>query len=130
MNNAAADQTALYRSDFVGDSNRLSPAALARMGRLVQSGCASSLRWIVEPSGDQDLDLSRVDSVVSELTLRGNSPIDVTLATPAAIGLTGPEAERIAGGVTQNNSTPSNASIRNNSGRFGPVGFGRFSGGF
>lgn len=130
VTNAVADLSALYRSDFVGDSTQLSPAALDRIGRLVQAGGASSLRWIVEPSGDQDLDLARVDSVVSELTLRGNTPIDVSLATPAAIGLTGPEAERIAGGVTQTNNVPSNASIRNNASRFGPIGFGRFSGEF
>ena len=130
---AAADQTALYRSDFVGDSTTLSPAAKDRMGRLIHSGCGGNLPWIVEPSGDSDLDLARVESVVSELTLRGASPIDVTLATPAAIGLTGPEAERIAGGLGQNRNVPSNASIRNEAGRFGLGGFGGlggFRGGF
>ena len=122
---AAADQFVLYRCDFVGDSTSLSPAALDRVGRLVQAGAAGNLPWIVEPSDDAAIDLARVDSVISELSGRGVSPVDVSIATPAALGLTGTLAEGILGTQVGNGRGSFNSLGR---GRSGFGGFGRFGG--
>lgn len=118
VNAAVADQFVLYRCDFVGDSSDLSPAAKARIGRLVQSGAASHMPWVVEPSDKSALDLARVDSAINELTSLGVSPVDVTIATPAALGLAGPLAEGILGmqGARSNSTF--------NSGGRGRTGFG------
>ena len=125
---AAADQFVLYRCDFVGDSTVLSPAAMERIGRLVEAGVAGSMPWIVEPSDDEALDLARVDSAINALSRRGVSPIDVSIATPAALGLTGPLAEGILGTQVGNGRSTFNSRGRSQSGFGGFNGFGGFGG--
>lgn len=103
---ALADQLAFYRSDFIGDTVELSPSATERIGRLARytENETSSLPWIVEPTGDPSLDQARLDNVAFQLESHGFPPVNVTLATPAAIGLSGPQAERVAGAVGVNSS--------------------------
>jgi hypothetical protein len=125
VNAATADQFVLYQCDFVGDSTNLSPAALARIGRLAQSGSASNMSWVVEPSGDGALDLARMDAAINELTGRGVSPVDVTIATPAALGLAGTLAEGILGRQGGRGNSTFNSGGRGGTG-FGFGGFGGF----
>ncbi len=127
VSSALADQSVMYRSDFVGATADLSPAALERIGRLAHSGSSHGIQWFVEPSDEEELDIARVESVTHELSKRGVSSIDVSIATPAAVGLSGPQAERIASGLGQNRNAQSNSRARTSS-NFGARGF-RGSGG-
>ena len=95
VTSAIADQTVLYQADFIGKTEVLSPGAVERMARNANSGLAKRPAFI-EPSGDTSLDAARVNSVSIQLASLGiGSPI-VELATPAALGLRGPQAERVA----------------------------------
>lgn len=123
---AAADQTVLYQADFVDRSATLSPAALERLSRHAQTDLAAVGSWVIEPSGEGTLDTARVDAVSKELAIRGvESPV-IQIAIPAALGLTGPQAERVAGslGSARNANSGSNAPISR------PSGFGGFGNGF
>ncbi len=126
---AAADQSVLYISDFVGTTTQLSPAATQRIGRLVQAGAAENLPWVIESSDDSDLDATRANALVEALAELGVAPIDVTIGTPAALGLRGPQAERIAGNAGRNRNSISNSRARTG-GRNGGFGFGGFGRGF
>ncbi|MEE2938556.1 MAG: hypothetical protein VYA84_21425 [Planctomycetota bacterium] len=123
---AAADQTVLYQADFVDRSATLSPAALKRLSRQAQTDLAVARAWVIEPSGQATLDTARVEAVSRELAIRGvESPL-IQIAIPAALGLTGPQAERVAGslGSARNSNSGSNAPISR------PSGFGNgFAGG-
>jgi len=99
VNNALTDQNVLYQADFVGRSTELSPAALERLSRHAESSLASTLPWIIEPSGDDELDAGRLESVAGELAIRGVPSPEIQIALPAALGLSGPQAERVAGSL-------------------------------
>ncbi len=100
---ALADQTVLYQSDFIGKSTQLSPAAIERVQRMVQNGGSTQqTTWVIEPSSSEQLDQSRVNDFVYYLGSLGVPPIDVVVATPAALGLSGPVAERVVSGLNQN----------------------------
>lgn len=136
VESAIADQTVLYLADFVAASAELSPGALERMSRHAQSGLASTLPWIVQPSTDSDLDAARVARVMNELSLRGVNAVDVQVATPAALGLEGPFAEQAAGrlGTSRGNRAGTGAPISQaggfGTGVSGAFGTGLGSGGF
>ncbi len=102
VGSAIADQTVLYQADFVASTASLSPAAVQRLSRHAQSNLANVQPWVIEPSGNESLDSQRVAMTVEELSRRGITPVDVQIATPAALGLRGPEAERVAGGFGNN----------------------------
>jgi len=104
--NAIADQAVLYQADFISTTDQLSPAALDRMSRHAQSNLANVLPWVVEPSGEANLDASRIASALTALSARGVTPIDIQIATPAALGLSGPQAE----GVARNSGNNGNSS--------------------
>lgn len=107
VGSAIADQTILYQADFVSDTTALSPSALGRMSRHVQSGLATAQTWLIEPSGDESLDSQRVAKATEELVLRGVTSMQVQVATPAALGLRGPQAEqaaRVSGNARSSNS--------------------------
>lgn len=134
IKNAAADQTVLYRADFVGASTTLSPGAAERMGRNAASGLLAIQPTVIEPSGDIDLDAQRVDAVARELAGRGIDQPVIQLAIPAALGLSGPQAERVAGGF--GNIRGSNATVgapisqpAGLGGQTGAFGGGAFGGG-
>lgn len=106
---ASADQTVLYQADFIGRTGTLSPGAIDRMARNAQSGLAITQRSFIEPTGDAALDAARVNAVIVQLASFGvTSPI-VEVATPAALGLRGPRAERVAGGFGSNLNSSSGA---------------------
>lgn len=114
---AFADQQVLYQSDFVGKSTQLSPGAIERIQRLVQSGSTQQTAWVIEPSSSEPLDESRMRDFVFYLDNLGAPPIDVVVARPAALGLSGPMAEQTARGLGQNRGTssignPGNTSTR------------------
>lgn len=95
---AIADQTVLYKSDFIGTSEELSPNAIERMARNIYSGLATMQPAYVESSGNAELDAARVVSVNAKLASFGVETSLAELATPAALGLRGPFAEQTAGG--------------------------------
>lgn len=101
--NAYTDQVTLYRSDFVGDSTVLAPAARDRISRqlLHAESPATQGPWIVEPSGDKALDAARLEAVSHFLAERGVAALDVVLGTPPAIGLAYPFSEQAAQGLGQ-----------------------------
>ena len=115
--NAYVDLVTLYRSDFVGDSTKLAPAAIERINRQLfpEGSTAAQTPWIVEPSGDHALDAARVEAVSNFLAERGSTTVDVVLGTPPAIGLSGPFAEQAAGGLLRGN----NGAGRSNVNSFG-----------
>ena len=99
VQSAIADQTVLYQADFVDRTDQLSPAARQRIGRHATSGLGTQLPWVIEPSGDPDLDASRVAAVNLALSQQNITAVEVQIATPAALGLRGPLAEQVAGRV-------------------------------
>ena len=115
---AFADQFVLYQSDFEGRSTQLAPSAIERIGRLVHTGSANQNPWLIEPSTDSNLDQARVESVSYHLDSLGAAALDVVVATPAAIGLSGPLAERAVRGFEQNRAG-------SNTGRSGSSALGR-----
>lgn len=99
---ALVDQLVLYRSDFVdSSSSNLSPAALNRLERSVQSGLCGQMPWIIEPSAHAALDQARVQEVIDLLTQYGVTPVGVMVAEPPALGMRGEYAEAAAGSVNQ-----------------------------
>ncbi|QDV45856.1 hypothetical protein Enr13x_57590 [Stieleria neptunia] len=115
---AVADQTMLYRSDFIGTSTTLSPGAIERMARNANSGLAGMQPAMIEPSGDASLDAARVNSVNRQLVSFGVTAPTTEIATPAALGMRGPLAERVASGFggTRNSSAGTGAPISQTSG--------------
>lgn len=115
---AVADQTTLYKSDFIASSDKLSPGAVERMARNVNSGLATMQSTYVEPSDDVELDAARVISVNAKLASFGVETPMAELATPAALGLRGPFAERTAGGFAggRGSSTGTGAPVSRASG--------------
>ena len=124
--NAYADQSVLYRSDFIGDSSELSPAAIKRMSRLAHDGSASHLPWVIEPSENAALDQARLHSAIAQLAELCASPVDVSIGIPAALGLSGPQAEQLGVGIGQNRNVGTGFSNRGGIGRrdFGTFGAG------
>ena len=118
VSNAFADQLVLYRSDFVGNTAELSPAAERRMSRLANAGSASDLTWVIEPSGNAETDQTRVQAAVDRLTQLGVAPVDVSISVPAALGLPGLQAERLGVGFGQNRNQGGGG--QRNFGTFGP----------
>lgn len=124
VRSAIADQTVLYQADFVARTESLSPAALDRMSRHAQSNLANVQSWVIQPSSDEALDARRVARVTAELSRRGITPLEVQLATPAALGLRGPQAERVASGFgnIRSSNTGTGAPISRPSGSDGQAG--------
>jgi len=121
---AVADQTVLYQADFIGNSSVLSPAAIKRMARNAGSGMADMQPAFIEPSGDVSLDAERVSVVTTQLASFGITAPIVEVATPAALGLRGPLAERVAGGFGNIRNSSTGAPISRPSFLGGQSGFG------
>ena len=120
---AFADQLVFYQSDFVGKTAKLSPAAAERISRITNMGSSDQLVWVIESSNDADLDQFRRQSVTNQLTSLGAQPLDVVVGIPTAIGLSGPQLERIATGLGSRNSSRNRNSNSNNN-RSGFLTFG------
>ncbi len=90
---AAQDQTVLYRADFIGESDRLSPSATEKMLRSLQNGTAGTQIWVVEATLDSSQDTMRVKSVTKQLTDFGVSSPQVGIGMPTALGMPGVFAE-------------------------------------
>ncbi|MCC9643195.1 hypothetical protein LOC71_13000 [Rhodopirellula sp. JC740] len=129
VQNAIADQTVYYQADFVGGTAELSPVAMERLARNSGSGLLAIQHHVIEPSGDTDLDAFRVHAVTETLLQAGVPQPVVQVAVPAALGLRGPQAERVAGGfgTIRNSSAGTGAPISRPSG-LGGVGVGGFGG--
>ena len=96
---ALADQTVFYKSDFIADSAKIAPDSLNRIARTARSGLSTSQPSIIEPSGDEKLDAARVTAVSLQLASYGVTKPVVEVAIPAAIGMLGIRAERVADGL-------------------------------
>jgi hypothetical protein len=125
---ALPDQTTLYKSDFIGKTADLSPQALERVSRITSAGSVAQASWVLEPSGDDGLDQTRVQTVANQLAGMGASDLNVTIATPAALGLYGRQAERAAAGFSGNRANNRSRNSRNNSGFGNSGGFGNGGG--
>ena len=99
VSGATADQTVFYKADFIGSSAKISPESINRIARAANSGLATSQPSIIEPSGDDNLDTARVAAVSLQLATYGITQPVVKIATPAALGMQGIQAERIADGL-------------------------------
>lgn len=111
---AAADQTVLYRADFIGPTVELSPAASERLARHAASGLAELQPWVVEPSGDNERDARRVSHVTDRLAALGVTEARVVVAIPAAIGVSGQQMMRATNGLGRlNQRGPATAPLPN-----------------
>lgn len=119
---AAQDQTVLYKADFVGLSPQLSPSATDKIVQALRTGTASSQFWKVEPTGDSFRDANRVNSVAQQLAYWGVSNPQVGIGIPTALGLPGVIAES-----NFRNSVNSQRNTNTNSqNQFGGLGANRF----
>lgn len=107
VSNAEADQTVFYKCDFIGDTAKIAPDAIQRIARTAGSGLAAAQPSIIEPSGNEQLDAARVTAITLQLASYGITQPTVTTAIPAALGMQGVRAERVANGFgnTGNGST-------------------------
>ena len=96
---AIADQTVFYNCDFVGQTAKISPDALHRIASTASNGLAANQPSIIESSGDETLDTARVTAVTLQLASYGITQPAVEVAIPAALGMQGVQAERIANGM-------------------------------
>lgn len=96
---AVKDETTLYQADFIGRSDALSPGAAEKMSNAVQKGLAVTQPWVIEPSGDPNLDSARVNGILRQLSRWGIQNPIVTIAKPTAIGLRGIFAESTFGNL-------------------------------
>ena len=122
---AIADQTVFYNCDFVGKTAKISPDALQRIARTASNDLLPNQPSIIEPSGDETLDAARVTAVTLQLASYGITQPTVEVAIPAALGMQGVQAERIASGMVSFR----NGGSRNGGGfQSGGVGSGRIFG--
>lgn len=112
INAAAVDRYVLYKADFVGKSSELSPGAIERLSRLIAAGNLEANTMVIEPTGDDRLDQSRVSAVIEVLSSAGANVPDVRIAIPAALGLSGPQAERAAGNAGQTRGSSGSSTVR------------------
>jgi len=120
VTNALADQTVFYQSDFIGDSAKLAPDAINRIARTAKNGLSTNQPSIIEPSGDEALDAARVTAVSLQLASYGITQPVVELAIPAALGMLGIRAERVADGLGNSGSS----SLGRGVGGYQPMGMG------
>lgn len=95
---ASNDLGVFYQADFVGTSERLSPAAEQQVARLVQQGAVGRVPLILEPSDNQQLDSTRSLMLASAFTAAG-APMSIDqiqIADPPALGLDGFRAQQVA----------------------------------
>lgn len=122
---AALDRQVFYKADFVGNTPAIAPAALRKFAqRASDLDPAKPLSLIVEPSGDMDLDQARINAltrVAAQLNLLNT---EIQVGYGAALGLLGPEAERLGRrGTLSGNS--GGGTVRSTGGRgIGSTGFG------
>ena len=90
---ARKDLNVFYQADFVGKTAKLSPLASTRVAQREKSAPENSAPFIIEPSGDSNLDQERVSSVKKQLAEAGIDYGAVEVALPSAMGLRGPFAE-------------------------------------
>lgn len=121
---ASLDQNVLYRADFVGQTTELAPAALDRLARRHATGALGMETLLVEPCGDENLDQRRVEAVGNKLAELGIANVDLKVAIPTALGLSGPIAEGSLSG------SRSSQGVRSGLGGIGFGGVNVFGGSF
>ena len=109
---AALDRGVFYRSDFVSNTDALSPAAKRNLARMIQQGRIGTIPLFVEASEEPQLDAARARSVAATLSVSGwpTRSDQIQIAYPEALGLDGFRGLQVAGGSTggtggQNNTT-------------------------
>ncbi len=90
---AAQDQTVLYKADFLGESDQLAPSATEKILRALQNGTADVQMWVVEATQDTTQDSRRVNSVTQQLANWGVQSPRVGIGMPTALGMPGVFAE-------------------------------------
>ena len=112
---AAKDQTVLYKADFIGQSAELAPAATDKIVQSLRNGTANLQTWMIEPTGDSYQDSIRVNSVTQRLAYWGVINPQVAIGIPTALGMPGVIAET--------NFRNSNVNTRNRSTSRNQIGF-------
>ncbi len=104
VRSAAADMGVFYQADFIGKSDRLSPAAEQQVARLVQQGAIGVVPLVLEPSNDPAQDAARCTMIASAFVAAG-APVaaeQIRIAHPAALGLEGYRAQQVARAASRN----------------------------
>lgn len=98
VRSASNDLGVFYQADFVGNTNRLSPAAEQQVARLVQQGAIGTVPLIVESSDDAQRDDDRAVMLASAFSAAGvpMSVDQIQVAYPPALGLEGFRAQQVA----------------------------------
>jgi len=125
VRSASTDLGVFYQADFIGTSDRLSPAAEQQVTRLVQQGAVGTVPLILEPSDDSQRDASRLTMIAYAFTAAGTpmSADQIQIANPPALGLEGFRAQQVA------RTLSGNGSQGGGQGQGGGGGFGGGSGG-
>lgn len=135
VRSASTDLGVFYHADFIGDSDRLGPAAEQQVARLVQQGSIGSTPLVLEPSDDPQRDVARVIMIANAFTAAGVpvSADQIRIANPPALGLEGYRAQQVArtasrngnqGGGGQNLGVGSSGAATGSGGASGLGGFG------
>lgn len=104
VRSAAIDLGVFYQADFIGKSDRLSPAAEQQVARLVQHGGIGTVPLFLEPSEDPQRDASRVIMLASAFTAAGapTAADQIQIAHPPALGMEGYRAQQVARSASRN----------------------------
>ncbi|MBM3964936.1 MAG: hypothetical protein FJ308_07670 [Planctomycetes bacterium] len=131
VRSASNDLGVFYQADFIGQSDRLSPAAELQVARLVQQGAVGTVPLILEPSDDSQLDASRAIMLASTFSAAGMqmSADEISVASPPALGLAGYRAQQVARAASRNGNQGGGQGQGSNGGLGGASGNG-MGGGF
>ncbi len=98
---AAFDKQVFYLADFVGNTAQIAPAAYRQFAARVGGGSPEgTVPVVLEPSGQLELDQQRIAELTNMASHLGLSSIQVQLGHSPALGLIGPDAERIGRSTT------------------------------
>lgn len=94
--NAAIDRKVFYRSDFVGNTDQIAPAAAKSFTERIQlAGPAAPVLVVLEPSENTQLDQVRLAALSNLAGRLGVENAQFQVGFPPALGLLGSNAERI-----------------------------------
>jgi uncharacterized membrane protein YgcG len=131
VKSASTDLGVFYQADFIGKTDRLSPAAEKQVARLVQQEAIGTVPLVLEPSDDSKRDASRVVMLASAFTAAG-SPMaaeQIQIANPPALGMQGYRAQQVARAASRNGGQGGGQGQGSGGGLGGGGGQGNFGGG-
>lgn len=120
---ARAEDLVIYEAEWIGESDRLGPAARKRLASLAKTGVDWSCPLIVEEADDADLNERRKLAVSAYLAQQGAEvpPEAVMVGHSQALGLFGQEADNVSRSMLRGGQGQTSREI---------TPFGGFQGGF